>query len=209
MEFLVGITGVMLVGFVVVHLMGNLLLILGPEPFNAYADRLHNLGEFLWMLRAGLLIAFLVHVSTAIRLAVRNRSRRGQRYLDQRWSSQRTIASRSMAGSGVMLFLFLLLHLSQFSFGNADDYVHGLYGLVWTTFANPLYSLLYIAAMVMLGFHLTHATSSVLVTLGVLSDNLTELVEYGARVFGAAIAVGFSTIPLFVLFNTYVLGTGV
>lgn len=208
MEFVVGVTGVMLVGFICFHLLGNLLLLGGPEHFNAYAARLHSLGEFLWILRAGLATAFVLHITTAIRLAALNRSKRGQRYAEHKWISRRTVASRSMAGSGLLLLFFLVLHLKHFTFGGASDYVHGLYGLVWTTFASPLYSLFYIAAMVMLGLHLTHATSSVFVTLGVLSDQQTRAVENGARIFGATIAIGFSIIPLFVLFNTYVLGVG-
>ncbi|MBI2436009.1 MAG: hypothetical protein HYV26_24395, partial [Candidatus Hydrogenedentes bacterium] len=81
-----------------------------------------------------------------------------------------------------------------------------LYGLVWNKFANPIFSLIYIAAMTALGFHLTHAVSSVFVTLGVLSDSMTRRVELGARLLGATVAVGFSLIPLYVLVRAHLIG---
>lgn len=206
MEFIVGVTGLMLVGFISVHLVGNLLLLFGPEVFNGYAQRLHSLGEFLWVLRIGLITAFVLHIFTAIRLAALNAGKRSQKYAERKWISRRTIATRSMTASGTLILLFLLMHLKNFTFGDAESYKHGLYGLVFTTFSSPMYSLLYIAAMIVLGMHLSHATSSVFVTLGVLSEDMTRKVENGARVFGAAVAGLFSLIPIYVLFMYWIVG---
>ncbi|MBI3118702.1 MAG: succinate dehydrogenase [Candidatus Hydrogenedentes bacterium] len=216
-ELVVAITGVLLVFFILAHLAGNLLLLLGPAAFNEYAARLESLGELLWVMRVGLFVTFVAHISTAIHLGISNRKKRAHQYLEHRYVSQRTLASRTMLYSGILLFCFLLLHLTDFTLRSKEGpltIVAGmnsgeglaLYGLVWNKFANPIFSLIYIAAMTALGFHLTHAVSSVFVTLGVLSDSMTRRVELGARLLGAVVAVGFSLIPLFVLVRAHLIG---
>jgi len=212
-ELLVGVTGIMLVGFILIHLSGNLLIFGGPEVFNAYAARLHSLGALLWVARIGLITVFIVHISAAISLAKANRAAREERYDYQHYVGRKSPASRLMLFSGLCLLFFLFFHINDFTLrsptgprAEIGGEALGLYGLVWNSFANPLRSLFYFAAMACLGMHLSHAIASVVVTLGALREKATPNVDLGARIAGAAIALLFSTIPLYVLIRTHLMG---
>jgi len=219
-ELIVGITGVLLVGFILAHLSGNLLLILGPEAFNAYAARLHSLGELLWVARLGLFLTFLFHITMAILLAKENASARGVgRYEVEKSAGRKTFATRLMTISGCVILLFVLLHVYDFTLtGNPTgdrsvisalgEESMGLYGVVFNSFGDPVRSLLYMVAVWFVGIHLSHAIASVVVTLGFLTDKGTAKAELAARVIGIVVALGFTSIPLYVMFRTYVFGLG-
>ena len=212
-EMLVGVTGLALVGFIAAHLAGNFLIFAGPEAINAYSRALHGLGELLWVARIGLITAFVVHIASAISLARNNRAARAQAYESVVHSGPKTAATRLMLLSGLVILFFLLFHLYDFtlrasapprSLVNGEDL--GLYGVLWNSFANPARAGFYIAAMICLGMHLSHALSSVLVTLGILRDKSTPRVDRFARVIGVFTAAGFSSIPVYVLTKTFFLG---
>ena len=212
-ELLVGVTGLALVGFILAHLAGNLLVFAGPAALNGYAKALHDLGGLLWVARIGLITVFVVHISSAISLARESRSARAQAYESTVRSGPKTVASRMMLLSGLTLLFFLFFHLSDFtltsptgdkSVVNGENL--GLYGLVWNSFANPIRVLFYLAAMACLGTHLTHAISSVLVTLGILRDKNTPNADLAARAVGLIIAIGFSSIPLYVFIKANFIG---
>lgn len=218
-ELIVGVTGVLLVMFILFHLMGNLLVLLGPEAFNHYAAQLHSLGELIWVGRIGLIVAFVAHISMAISLARASARARGvQRYEVEKSVGRKSAATRLMVISGVTILAFVLFHVYDFtitgdregerSFVNAISETEsmGLYGVVFNSFANPLRSLFYIIAVCGVGLHLSHAIASVAVTLGVLADKGTDKAELVARIIGAVVAVGFSSIPLYVLLRAHVLG---
>jgi len=219
-ELLVGVTGVMLVGFILMHLSGNLLILLGPDAFNHYAERLHSLGELLWVGRLGLFLTFLIHITMAIWLAKDNAGARGgARYEVEKPAGRKTFATRLMTISGGIILIFVLLHVYDFTItghptgdrsivpGMGEESL-GLYGVVFNSFGNPVRSLLYIIAVWFVGIHLSHAIASVAVTLGFLADKDTSGAELAARVIGLAVAVGFTTIPLYVMFRTYVFVIG-
>jgi len=217
MELVVGLSGIALIIFIIGHLTGNLLLLGGPEVFNGYVQSLEAMGPALWLARIGLIIVFVAHIGTAIQLTKMNRRVRQTRYAEHRYISQRKLGTRTMAITGVLTLLFLLLHLYDFTFaqktgdhtiipGMYDGQPMGLYGLVWNTFANPIHASLYILAMLGVGLHLSHAGSSLLVTLGVLSDRMTPKAELGAKILGAVVGVGFAMIPVYVLVRTYLVG---
>lgn len=212
-ELLVGVTGLALVGFIIVHLSGNLLIFVGPEAFNAYAAKLHSLGALLWVARIGLIATFLVHIGGAISLARESRKARSQAYEAQVFQGRKTLATRLMLLSGLTLLFFLFFHLSDFTLsshegaaGTVNGVELGLYGLVWNSFANPVRVIFYLLAMACLGMHLTHAAASVLVTLGVLRDKNTANADLIARGLGTVIAVGFSSIPVYILIKAFFLG---
>ncbi len=218
-ELIVGVTGVLLVGFILAHLVGNLLLIVGPEAFNHYAAQLNNLGELLWVARIGLIVTFVAHISMAISLSRASAAARGtQRYEVEKSVGRKTAATRLMLISGVTILCFVLFHIYDFtitgdregdrSFIDAisDTESMGLYGVVFNSFANPLRSLFYIIAVCGVGLHLSHAISSVVVTLGILTEKSTDKAELAAKVIGLIVAVGFSSIPLYVLLRAHVIG---
>ncbi len=217
-ELIVGVTGILLVVFILGHLAGNLLLIVGPEAFNHYAEQLHNLGEIIWLARAGLIVAFVAHISMAISLARASAAARGtQRYEVEKSVGRKTAATRLMIISGVTILAFVLFHVYDFtltgdrtgerSFVDAmGEESMGLYGVVFNSFANPLRSLFYIIAVCGVGLHLSHAIASVLSTLGILTEKSTDKAELAAKVIGVIVAVGFSSIPLYVLLRAHVIG---
>lgn len=220
-ELVVGITGVMLVGFILMHLSGNLLLLLGPESFNHYTERLHDLGELLWVARIGLILTFVLHITTAISLAMGNAyARGGTRYEVEKTAGRKSFATRMMRMSGILILIFVLWHVYDFSIsghpegprsfveGLGEDSL-GLYGVVFNSFGNPIRSLFYIVAVWFVGIHLSHAIASVVVTLGYLADKNTDRAEFIAKVIGFAVAAGFTTIPLYIMFRTHVVGLGV
>ena len=217
-ELIVGVTGVLLVAFILMHLMDNLLILLGPGAFNDYAEKLHSLGELVWIARLGLIIMFTAHISMAISLARANAAARGgQRYEVEKSAGRKTVATRLMALSGIAILCFVLFHVYDFTItgdregarsfvdGMSEDSM-GLYGVVFNSFANPVRSLFYIIAVCAVGLHLSHAISSVVVTLGFLADKSTDRAELVAKAIGLIVALGFSSIPLFVLFRAHVIG---
>src|SRR6266513_3677988 len=109
-KIIVAVTGVILILFVIGHLLGNLQIFLGPEWINGYAEHLRDLGPFLWVIRAFLLLVVLAHIYYTIRLAIENRRARQQRYR-RKETVKATFASRSMAMSGLILVAFIIYHL--------------------------------------------------------------------------------------------------
>ena len=212
-ELLVGVTGLALVGFIVIHLSGNLLIFVGPEAFNAYAAKLHSLGPLLWVARIGLITTFVVHIGAAISLAKENRAARAQSYESQTFQGRKTVATRLMLLSGLTVLFFLFFHLSDFTLSNHEGAAGavngvelGLYGLVWNSFSNPLRVAFYLLGVGCLGMHLSHATASVLVTLGILRDKTTANAEIVAKIVGLTFFVGFSSIPVYILIKAFFLG---
>lgn len=215
-ELIVGVTGLMLVGFVVMHLAGNTLIFAGPESYNAYAEKLRNMGPLLWVARIGLIAAAATHISTAIMLSIANRKARVTRYAVNTYQGPRTVATRTMLSTGVIIFSFIWLHLYDFAFADktgAASIVHGmnngeslgLYGVVWNAFGDPVRCLIYILAVSAVGFHLSHAVASIWVTIGLLRDEDTPRADWVARILGWVVALGFSSIPVYVFLHTYFL----
>jgi succinate dehydrogenase / fumarate reductase cytochrome b subunit len=214
-ELLLAISGLVLVGFIAGHLAGNLLIFAGPEVFNAYAQKLADMGPLLWVTRIGLLAALTLHIKMAVTLSRQSRLARTSRYAVDTNLGPKTRATRFMLLSGIIILCFLFLHLYDFTFGdkvgpativpgmNSGESL-GLYGLVWNGFANPLRALIYILAVSAIGLHLSHAISSVLVTLGLLSEKATPKVDCFALILGLGTGLGFATIPLYVLIRTYI-----
>jgi succinate dehydrogenase / fumarate reductase cytochrome b subunit len=162
-------TGVILFGFVVAHMAGNMQLYLGPTVMNAYAVFLRELlhGAGLWIARAVLLAAVVLHVWAAVSLT---RLDLGARPVDYReWRpAQSTYASRTMRWSGAFLAAFIVYHLLDFTLGTVNPGFEpgNVYGNVVRSFHVVPVALFYVAAMLLLGMHLKHGTMSMLRTLG-------------------------------------------
>ena len=113
------VTGVILILFVIGHLLGNLQIFLGPDWINSYAEHLRDLGPFLWIIRGFLLVVVLLHIYYTIQLAIENRRARPERYR-RKDTVKATLASRSMAMSGLVLLAFIIYHLLQFTIRVTD-----------------------------------------------------------------------------------------
>ena len=204
------VTGLLLFGFLIVHMLGNLNMFAGPDSMNGYAKTLQDLGGLLWVARLGLLVIFAVHVFSAMRLTQLARDARPVPYVKVNTQAV-TYASRTMIHSGLIVLAFLIYHLLHYTFGvvQADAYgletvlgnepVHDVYGMVVAGFSHPVVSLSYIVAMVVLSLHLCHGISSSLQTLGATHASLMGLKKHGGPVLATLIFIGFVSTPVAVL----------
>lgn len=209
-EFAVAISGLGIMLYVLLHLVGNLAIFLGPEIYNGYAEALHALPLVLWPVRALLIAGFAVHIIAALSLARENSGARGQQYAVVRYRGDKSRATRLMTYTGIVILVFLLLHVYQFALSDhageasaINGEAMGIYGIAWNTFSDPIFALIYIVGVVAVGLHLSHAIASVLVTIGMLRDRSTAYVDLVARAGGMAIGVGFATIPVYVLIRSW------
>jgi len=199
-KIIMAATGVILFGFVIAHLVGNLQAYQGPERLNAYGEALRHYMALLWAARLTLLAAVALHIWSAWSLTQDNRRARAVSY--DRWEPQAsTYASRTMRWSGVLLALFVVYHLLHFTIGNAHpDFVPGdVYHNFVTGFQNPLVSAFYILAMICLGFHLWHGLWSILQTFGVSNPRLDRARYTLAAAVTTAIVLGNISFPVAVL----------
>jgi len=203
-KWIVGISGALLVLFILAHLAGNLTIYIGPygEGINVYAQALHASPLFLWAARGGLLLVFLVHIFTAISLVLENRRARPQRYAVNA-RVQSTIFVRTMALSGLVVLSFLIFHVLQFAAGlsphsNLYDLEgrHDVAAMIILSFHNPWVSGFYLLSLGLLGMHLSHGLASVFQTLGLNGRKSAALIKHGALVVSWALMFGFASIPV-------------
>lgn len=194
------VTGVILFGFVVGHLAGNLQIFRGREKLDAYASFLHLEPALLWAVRLILLASVTLHIVASIQLARLNRTARPIAYKRTN-RSHSSYASRTMMWSGPIVAAFIVYHLLQFTFGVVQPNYHEgrVFDNVVYGFQRPLVSIAYIVAMILLCMHLYHGLFSMFQSLGVSHPSYTPRIR---RVAGAAailVAAGNISIPLAVM----------
>jgi len=198
-KVVMAITGLGWFLYVILHLAGNLLLYVGPERYNDYARALVS-NPLVYPAEVGLLVFLVLHLSTGWRVTWENSAARPQPYLYKVPSTGgSTFASRTMWYGGVILLLFLIIHVWMFKFGNHAG-EHGLWGLVVRSFKNPWITAAYIFAMLPLGLHLSHGFSSALQTLGALQPHWHAGLKTTGMVLGWVLALGYILLPLWALF---------
>lgn len=194
-KLMMALTGFSFMGFLTVHLAGNLTLYGGKERFNTYAERLHSLGGLVTLAEVGLLLLAAVHVLTGLTLFVGNLKARPQRYAVNRRAGGRTIGSGTMPYSGLLLLFFIILHLTNFTF--ADKTGTTIYEIVTAAFADPLYVCIYVAAMLVAALHVSHGFWSAFQTLGLNHPKYMPLVMAAGIVFSLIVGIGFGLIPIY------------
>lgn len=207
-KFIVAITGVMLIGFLIAHLAGNLLIFKGQDALNHYAKALSDLGPMLWAMRIGLLTVFVIHIYLALKLKARNVAARPEKYQYEA-TVQATITSRTMVLTGLLILAFVVYHIAHYTLGlvhtqngtNLRDLRdslgrHDVYSMVIAGFSNWWVTLSYIAAQLILGMHLSHGTSSVFQTLGWNSPRYWPIIRFLAIVFTVLLIAGNISIPM-------------
>ncbi len=202
-KMIMAITGLILFGFVVAHMLGNLQIFLGSEVLNSYAEHLEELGPLLWAVRIILLIALTFHIATAIQLAVENRAARPIPYASKN-TVQASYASRTMVVTGFIVLAFIVYHLLHFTFGRIYPEFSGaldshgrqdIYLMVVKSFQDPWVSGSYILAMFLLCVHLSHGLSSLFQSLGVSNEKWDKRFKLFAKVVATAIFIGNTSIP--------------
>jgi len=209
-KWLNGLTGLLLLFFIVEHLLGNLYLLRGADAFNSYVALLAGAGDLLYVAEVLLALVFLVHACMGVSVFIDKKRARVQGYAMLRSAgspSRQTISSRSMIVTGSLLLAFLVWHLLTFRFGPHyttvldGKEVRDLYSLVVETFAKPAYMISYEIIMILLGFHLRHGFWSVFQTLGVNNPKYTKPIYTLGIMFAIVIAIGFLTIPPYIYFT--------
>lgn len=194
------VSGVVLAGFLVAHLLGNLQIFLGPDRFNGYARLLKALPELLWSVRIALFISVTLHIWSSIQLAVVKGEARPVDYV-RRKPIASSYASRTMYWSGPIVAAFIIYHLMQFTFGiGGTPYMESdPYGNVINGFRVPAVSLFYIVAMGMLCLHLRHGLSSIVQSLGFHHPRYTPRLKAASAIVATLIFFGFISIPVAVM----------
>jgi succinate dehydrogenase / fumarate reductase cytochrome b subunit len=208
-KYLMAISGMVLVLFIIGHLAGNLQIFLGREAVNSYAAFLKSKPSLLWGARIGLLLMVGLHITVAVKLALENRAARPVRY-EIPTAYRASYASRTMLWSGVIIAAFVIYHLLHFTAGLvlADYYQlkdslgrHDVYGMMVRGFQLPLVSGFYVLAMALLSLHLSHGVSSLFQSLGLKDRTYGPLMDRAALIFAWLVFLGYISIPLAVLFG--------
>ena len=206
-KYVMAITGILLFGFVFVHMIGNLKLYLGPDAMNHYGEWLRIIGApafpnsaILWITRIVLLIAVWFHIQAATQLTLMNRRARPVDY-DKREAVIASYASRTMRWGGVIILIFIIYHLLHLTTGHAHgDFIHGQpYHNVVVGFQNIWVSLVYIIANIALGFHLYHGLWSMFQSMGWNHPKFNSWRRVFAVTFALLIAIVNVSYPVTVL----------
>ena len=206
-KYVMAITGFGLWVFVIVHMLGNMQIFLGPGKINSYAALLKATPALLWSARVGLLFIATLHVVAATQLVRANRRARPIRYEFKKPVAS-TFANRTMWISGLIILAFVIFHLAHFTFGwvnpqflrleNAEGR-HDVYQMMIRGFSNPLVSIFYIISMGLLLSHLSHGVSSLFQSLGLRSKKTFGFFDKLAKISALALFIGNSLIPLAIL----------
>ena len=209
-KFLTGITGLLLVFFVIFHLAGNLAIFGDPNAMNSYSKFLHSFGPLLWVARIGLLAAFLIHAWIGVSIWWNKRKARPQKYTiysSKGGPSKQGLSSRSMIFTGVVLFVFVIIHVNTFALADLEmitvdgEQFKDLKSVVVETFQDPVYAFGYTFVMILLGAHLGHGIWSAFTSLTMKSQKMSGVIYSIGVVMAILLAVGFLFIPLYIYFG--------
>ena len=212
-KLIVAITGIILVLFLAGHLAGNLVIFLGPEPFNAYAYMLHHMmhGAGIWAFRIGMLVIVVAHVAATIALTRQNKAAR--KSYEYEATIQASKSSRTMILSDLTILAFIVYHLLHFTVRVGNEYndpelysymldgqeVHNAWKMVIDGFSWLPATAFYVIAMTLLCSHLWHGVGSIFQTLGLRTKNNASLIKHISIGYSLVIWIGFISIPLAIL----------
>jgi succinate dehydrogenase / fumarate reductase cytochrome b subunit len=204
-KVLIAVTGLLLFLFLVLHLAGNLLILLGPDIFNEYSQKLIS-NPLVIPMEIGLLLIVLVHIYKTVKMYLQNQQARPERYAVKKpagHTSRKSLASSTMIVSGLVTALFVIVHLQQFKYGTfyqaTDATVRDLYRTEVEVFQNPLWVAAYVVCMGLIYLHLRHGFASAFQSLGASEEMGKRLLRVGL-VVAVIIGGGFAVIPLFIYF---------
>jgi succinate dehydrogenase / fumarate reductase cytochrome b subunit len=209
-KFLIALTGLLLLGFLIAHLAGNLLFIAGPDAFNEYSHSLVS-NPLIYAAELGLVAIFLLHIFKTVGLVIGSYSARPDRYAKKKWAktkndrSRKSVASSTMIVTGTIVLLFVVTHLMTFKFGpyyETPDGIRDLYRLQLAVFSNPGYVAFYVVAMGVILFHLWHGVASALQSFGIDSPTWTPRLLLAGRGLAVLLGLGFAILPIY----TFVVG---
>jgi succinate dehydrogenase / fumarate reductase cytochrome b subunit len=198
-KIMVALTGLLLCGFLITHLAGNMFLYVGAASFNKYAEFLEG-QALLPLAEAGLFVLFLIHIALSVRARLANAAARPVGYQVAADKGARTPGSRTMAVSGSLILLFLIVHVGTIKYHLGGQRGDTLFAHVTGWFSNPLYAGFYVLAMIGLGLHLSHGVQSSFQTLGLNHKRYTPVIKGVGLAFAAVVALLFASMPIYFLF---------
>jgi succinate dehydrogenase / fumarate reductase cytochrome b subunit len=208
-KYVMAITGVIGMGYIFAHMIGNLKVFIGPESIDSYGEWLRHsllypiLPEHvaLWLMRIVLIASVILHIHAAYALTLMNRRARPVRYQSKRDYIAADFAARTMRWTGIIVGLFILYHLADFTWGWVNPgFVRGeVYRNTVASLGNPIVALFYVAANLALGYHLYHGAWSLFQSLGINSPRFNPWRRAFAVAFAVITIGGFITVPIAVL----------
>jgi succinate dehydrogenase / fumarate reductase cytochrome b subunit len=210
-KWMMALTGAGLLAYVLVHMIGNLKVFFGAEEINLYAESLRDLlhplvprQAILWLFRLGLIAIFGIHIWSA--LVTTRRSHRANSDVDYQAKRQYIAvdyANRTMRWGGVIILLFVIFHLADLTFGNANpEFISGdVYHNLVTSFERTPVAVIYIVAQVVLAFHIYHGAWSLFQSLGLANPRYNDWRRWFAVAFALVILIGNTSMVLAVQFG--------
>jgi len=206
-KLLIGVSGLFLFLYLVLHLVGNLMVFAGQETFNHYAHALIS-NPLVIPAELALLVIFVVHIYKTVTMWTANQRARNIGYAKKSWAghtSRKSIASTTMIWTGLITFAFVIVHLAQMKFGAwyeiGEPPIRDLYRTEAEIFSSPLWVAIYVACMVLVGFHLRHGIASAFQSVGADHPVYTRRIVVLGTTLAILIGGGFAAIPLWVYFT--------
>ena len=208
-KIIMAVTGIVLVGFVCVHLLGNSSMFFGADAINAYAQKLHSLGPFVWVFRLVMLVAFALHIAFGIQLTLENKAATPEANVQVK-RLKTGFGAETMIVSGLVMLAFVIYHLLHFTVRvtNPEIYVplggHGMvdvYFMVVNGFKSVLPVIVYLTGMVFLFLHVSHGFQSLFQTLGLSNDKSLPVTGMVSKLVGFVLLLGYIAIPLSIVFG--------
>lgn len=204
-KYLMGISGLVWMGFILGHMAGNMLILVSADAYNKYGHAIVSNKLLLYGTEVVLVLALVIHVYTAISLTIRNRSSKGSRYaVNSNGEKAASVGSRYMAVQGSAILAFIILHLITFKYGtyyeiNLDGVLmRDLHRLIVEVFQSPGYVAWYVVALILLLFHVRHGVTSVFQSLGFLERKMQNGIQKLAWGYAIIVIAGFLSQPLYV-----------
>jgi succinate dehydrogenase / fumarate reductase cytochrome b subunit len=204
-KYVMALTGIVLMGYVLVHMIGNLKLYYGEEPLNHYAEFLRAFGDpilpeeyFLWIMRVLLLGAVGLHIHASFSLTRMNQRSRRTKYASKRDFIAADFAARTMRWTGVIVLAFIIFHVADLTFGATDAvFEYGsVYNNIVRSFSRPFVAAFYVIANLALGVHLYHGAWSLFQSLGLNNRRFNVWRRYFAIGFAVVVTLGNISFPI-------------
>lgn len=208
-KIIMAVTGFVLVAFVCVHLLGNSSVFIGADAINAYAQKLHSLGPFVWVFRLVMLAAFAIHIFFGIQLTLENKAATPEKNVQIK-RLKTGFGAETMIVSGLVMLAFVIYHLLHFTVRvtNPDIYIplgdHGMvdvYVMMVKGFSSALSVIIYLVGLGFLFLHVSHGFQSLFQTLGLSNDKSLPFMEMVSKLVGVVLLVGYISIPMLVVFG--------
>jgi succinate dehydrogenase / fumarate reductase, cytochrome b subunit len=196
---LMAITGLLFLLFLTTHLLGNLSIYGGPAAFVAYAEHLHALGTLLVAAEAGMAVALIVHITTAVFLFFENRGARPVKYAVDKSGGGRTFSSQAMPYTGLVILAFIGVHLATFSHHLVDQTSRNIFQIAVAVFSQKIYLAIYLLSMVIVALHVRHGLWSAFQTVGANHPKYMPFIQKLSIVFAVIVGIGFGSLPLVIL----------